>query len=92
VLGDAVLDEGMNHEVIACAGGAELPNLTVVAVDNQSSMHAIVEGTLNDDVKLLLVLRPASLPDCSTYSVDDLNLADASDVEEACGPERAGKD
>ncbi len=35
--GDAELDEGSNSEAIVYAGGIGLPNLTVVAVDNQSS-------------------------------------------------------
>src|SRR5437773_8889889 len=37
LVGDAELDEGSNHEAIAFAGRAGLDNLTVVAVDNQSS-------------------------------------------------------
>jgi transketolase len=37
LVGDAELDEGSNSEAIVYAGAAGLPNLTVVAVDNQSS-------------------------------------------------------
>jgi transketolase len=37
LVGDAELDEGSNHEAIAYAGAAGLPNLTVVAIDNQSA-------------------------------------------------------
>src|SRR5437773_12163657 len=37
LVGDAELDEGSNHEAIAFAGRRRLDNLTVVAVDNQSS-------------------------------------------------------
>ena len=37
LVGDAELDEGSNNEAIVYAGAARLPNLTVVAVDNQSS-------------------------------------------------------
>jgi len=39
LVGDAELDEGSNHEAIAFAGRAGLDNLTVVAVDNQSSSY-----------------------------------------------------
>jgi transketolase len=39
LVGDAELDEGSNNEAIVYAGAAGLPNLTVVAVDNQSSSH-----------------------------------------------------
>src|SRR2546421_2014371 len=39
LVGDAELDEGSNHEAIAFAGRARLDNLTVVAVDNQSSSY-----------------------------------------------------
>jgi transketolase len=37
--GDAELDEGSNSEAIVYAGAVGLPNLTVVAVDNQSSTY-----------------------------------------------------
>ena len=37
LVGDAELDEGSNGEAIVYAGAAGLPNLTVVAADNQSS-------------------------------------------------------
>jgi transketolase len=37
LVGDAELDEGSNGEAIVYAGAAGLPNLTVIAVDNQSS-------------------------------------------------------
>jgi transketolase len=37
LIGDAELDEGSNNEAIVYAGAAGLPNLTVVAVDNQSA-------------------------------------------------------
>jgi transketolase len=37
LVGDAELDEGSNSEAIVYAGAVGLPNLTVVAVDNQSS-------------------------------------------------------
>jgi len=37
LIGDAELDEGSNHEAIAYAGAAGLPNLTVVVIDNQSA-------------------------------------------------------
>jgi transketolase len=39
LVGDAELDEGSNSEAIVYAGAARLPNLTVVAVDNQSSTY-----------------------------------------------------
>ena len=39
LVGDAELDEGSNSEAIVYAGAAGLPNLTVVAVDNQSSTY-----------------------------------------------------
>jgi len=39
LVGDAELDEGSNHEAIVYAGAVGLPNLTVVAVDNQSSSY-----------------------------------------------------
>src|SRR5580704_10282322 len=37
LVGDAERDEGSNGEAIVYAGAAGLPNLTVIAVDNQSS-------------------------------------------------------
>jgi len=37
LVGDAELDEGSNNEAIVYAGSAGLPNLTVVAIDNQSA-------------------------------------------------------
>jgi transketolase len=37
LVGDAELDEGSNNEAIVYAGAVGLPNLVVVAVDNQSS-------------------------------------------------------
>jgi len=39
LVGDAELDEGSNNEAIVYAGAVELPNLVVVAVDNQSSSY-----------------------------------------------------
>jgi transketolase len=39
LVGDAELDEGSNNEAIVYAGAAGLPNLTVVAVDNQSASY-----------------------------------------------------
>jgi transketolase len=39
LIGDAELDEGSNHEAIVYAGAVGLPNLTVIAVDNQSASH-----------------------------------------------------
>jgi len=39
LVGDAELDEGSNHEAIVYAGLSGLANLTVVAVDNQSSTY-----------------------------------------------------
>lgn len=39
LVGDAELDEGSNHEVIALAGRLGLGSLTVVVVDNESSTH-----------------------------------------------------
>ena len=39
LVGDAELDEGSNNEAIVYAGAVGLPNLTVVAVDNQSSSY-----------------------------------------------------
>ena len=39
LVGDAELDEGSNNEAIVYAGAIRLPNLTVVAVDNQSSSY-----------------------------------------------------
>ena len=39
LVGDAELDEGSNSEAIVYAGAARLPNLVVVAVDNQSSSY-----------------------------------------------------
>ena len=46
LVGDAELDEGSNYEAIVYAGAVELPNLTVVAVDNQSSSHGWGPGGL----------------------------------------------
>jgi len=39
LVGDAELDEGSNSEAIVYAGAVGLPNLTVIAVDNQSASH-----------------------------------------------------
>ena len=39
LVGDAELDEGSNNEAIVYAGAVGLPNLIVVAVDNQSSSY-----------------------------------------------------
>jgi transketolase len=39
LVGDAELDEGSNSEAIVYAGAVGLPNLIVVAVDNQSSSY-----------------------------------------------------
>lgn len=39
LVGDAELDEGTNNEAIVYAGAAGLSNLTVVAIDNQSSTY-----------------------------------------------------
>jgi transketolase len=39
LVGDAELDEGSNHEAIVYAGAVGLPNLCVIAVDNQSSSY-----------------------------------------------------
>jgi transketolase len=39
LVGDAELDEGSNSEAIVYAGAVGLPNLTVIAVDNQSSSY-----------------------------------------------------
>jgi transketolase len=39
LVGDAELDEGSNNEAIVYAGAVGLPNLTVIAVDNQSATH-----------------------------------------------------
>jgi transketolase len=39
LVGDAELDEGSNSEAIVYAGAVGLPNLTVIAVDNQSSTY-----------------------------------------------------
>jgi transketolase len=39
LVGDAELDEGSNSEAIVYAGAVGLPNLVVVAVDNQSSSY-----------------------------------------------------
>ncbi len=39
LVGDAELEEGSNNEAIVYAGAVGLPNLTVVAVDNQSSRY-----------------------------------------------------
>jgi transketolase len=39
LVGDAELDEGSNNEAIVYAGAVGLPNLTAVAVDNQSSSY-----------------------------------------------------
>jgi transketolase len=39
LVGDAELDEGSNNEAIVYAGAVGLPNLVVVAVDNQSSSY-----------------------------------------------------
>ncbi len=39
LVGDAELDEGSNNEAIVYAGAVGLPNLTVVAVDNQSARY-----------------------------------------------------
>ena len=39
LIGDAELDEGSNHEAMAYAGAARLPNLTALVVDNHSATH-----------------------------------------------------
>ena len=39
LVGDAEIDEGSNNEAIVYAGAVGLPNLVVVAVDNQSSSY-----------------------------------------------------
>jgi transketolase len=39
LVGDAELDEGSNNEAIVYAGSVGLPNLCVIAVDNQSSSY-----------------------------------------------------
>jgi transketolase len=39
LVGDAELDEGSNSEAIVYAGAVGLPNLTVVAIDNQSATY-----------------------------------------------------
>lgn len=39
LVGDAELDEGTNNEAIVYAGAVGLDNLTVVAIDNQSSTY-----------------------------------------------------
>jgi transketolase len=39
VIGDGELDEGSNHEAIAYAAAADLDNLTVVVIDNDSSTY-----------------------------------------------------
>jgi transketolase len=44
LVGDAELDEGSNSEAIVYAGAMGLPNLTVVAVDNQSSTYGWEPG------------------------------------------------
>ena len=44
LVGDAELDEGSNNEAIVYAGAVGLPNLTVVAVDNQSSSYGWGRG------------------------------------------------
>ena len=44
LVGDAELDEGSNNEAIVYAGAAGLPNLVVVAVDNQSSSYGWGSG------------------------------------------------
>jgi deoxyxylulose-5-phosphate synthase len=46
LLGDAELDEGSNDEAVVYAGALRLPNLVVVAVDNQSSSHGWGPGGL----------------------------------------------
>ena len=39
LVGDAELDEGSNNEAIVYAGAVGLPNLTVIAIDNQSASY-----------------------------------------------------
>jgi transketolase len=46
LVGDAELDEGSNSEAIVYAGAVRLPNLTVVAVDNQSATYGWGAGGL----------------------------------------------
>ena len=46
LVGDAELDEGSNSEAIVYAGAAGLPNLTVIAVDNQSSSYGWGPGAI----------------------------------------------
>jgi transketolase len=46
LVGDAELDEGSNDEAIVYAAAVRLPNLVVVAVDNQSSSHGWGPGGL----------------------------------------------
>ena len=44
LVGDAELDEGSNNEAIVYAGAVGLPNLTVIAVDNQSARYGWGQG------------------------------------------------
>jgi len=49
LVGDAELDEGSNSEAIVYAGAVRLPNLTVVAVDNQSSSYGWGPGGIDHE-------------------------------------------
>jgi transketolase len=52
LVGDAELDEGSNNEAIVYAGAVRLPNLTVVAVDNQSASHGWGAGGIESHFKV----------------------------------------
>lgn len=52
LVGDAELDEGSNNEAIVYAGAVELPNLTVIAVDNKSASHGWGAGGIEAHFRL----------------------------------------
>src|SRR5579872_3029669 len=52
LVGDAELDEGSNNEAIVYAGAVELPNLTVIAVDNKSDSHGWGPGGIEAHSRL----------------------------------------
>jgi transketolase len=52
LVGDAELDEGSNNEAIVYAGAVGLPNLTVVAVDNQSASHGWGAGGIESHFRV----------------------------------------
>ena len=73
LVGDAELDEGSNNEAIVYAGAVGLPNLTVVAVDNQSSSYGWGPGGIEAHFAV------------AGWSVQRVNGRDHAELEAAFG-------